>query len=84
MRLSALIANYHSGAHALAAARSLRAEWARLGRARDELELVVCDDASAGDEGAWLARIELEGARVLCRTERGGYAAAIESALAST
>jgi len=84
MRLAALIANYASGAHALAAARSLRAEWARLGRDPRALEVVVCDDASPTDESAWLAALEDEGARVVRRAERGGYAAAIGSALAAT
>jgi GT2 family glycosyltransferase len=84
MRLSALIANYQSGAHALAAARSLAAEWTRLGLARERLEIVVADDASPPGEYDWLERLEAEGCRVLRRGERGGYAAAIGDALAAT
>jgi GT2 family glycosyltransferase len=84
VRLSALIANFESGAHALACARSLGNEWRRTGRAAGELEIVVCDDASSGDQNEWLARLQSEGCRVLRRSERGGYAAAIGSALAVT
>jgi N-acetylglucosaminyl-diphospho-decaprenol L-rhamnosyltransferase len=82
-RLSALIVNYDSGRFAAACAESLRAEWIRGGRALDELELVVVDNASPSDQGASLARLEALGARVLRAAQNGGYARAIAAAFAS-
>jgi GT2 family glycosyltransferase len=84
VRLAALIANFESGAFALACARSVRRDWLASGRDARDLELVVADDASPSDQKAWLERAREEGAFVVERPERGGYAAAMASALERT
>jgi GT2 family glycosyltransferase len=83
-RLAALIANFESGAFALACARSVRRDWLGCGRDERDLEVVIADDASPSDQGKWLDRARNEGALVIQRSERGGYAAAITSALERT
>lgn len=83
-RLSALIVNFDSGAFALGCARSILREWHACGRAREDLEVVVVDNASPRDQNAWLAQIESLGARVVRSAENGGYARGMNLALRQT
>jgi len=83
-RLAALIVNYDSGAFALCLARALREQWRELGRAIEELELVVVDNASRSDQSRELALLAREGARVERSPSNLGYAAGMNRALAQT
>lgn len=71
--LAALIVNYNSGAFAVSCVRSLLAEWERAGRARDELQVVVVDNASPRDQAEALAVIESLGVEVVRSGENVGY-----------
>ena len=55
-RLTALIVNYNSGAYAEACAASLVADWLHAGYAREDLELVVVDNASPAPQEEHLVR----------------------------
>ena len=81
-RLSALVVSYGSGGFALACARSLRASWCGAGRALRDLEIVVVDNASPGDEEPWLRALEREGARVVRARENRGYSGGLNLAFA--
>ncbi|HUR29052.1 MAG TPA: glycosyltransferase, partial [Planctomycetota bacterium] len=83
-RLSALIVSYDSGAYALALAKSLAAQWSMLGKSREELELVVVDNASPNDPSRELAALEALGVRVVRATSNLGYAAGMNLALSAT
>jgi GT2 family glycosyltransferase len=84
VRLAALIVNYESAAYALALVRSLREQWSRCGRAADELEISLVDNASPSDPARELAAVEAQGARVVRETRNLGYAAGMNRALEQT
>ncbi|MFT5831401.1 MAG: GT2 family glycosyltransferase [Bacteroidia bacterium] len=83
-RLAALLVNYNSGLYAERCAASLVDEWAALGRAPGDLEIVVVDNASPVDQEEVLCRIEGAGHRVVRSTENLGYAAGMNRALEET
>jgi GT2 family glycosyltransferase len=83
-RLSALIVNYNSGAYARACVESLRHEWRRAGRAADDLEVVVVDNASPQPQEAHLTALEALGATVVRHRENAGYAAGMNLAFERT
>ena len=73
-RLSALVVNYKTGAFACACVRSLFHEWERAGRAREDIEIIVVENASPMDQEEHLCDLEAQGARVLRSQENLGYA----------
>lgn len=81
-RLSAFVVNYNSGAFALTCVRSLLADWASAGFERQDLEVIVVDNASPVDQEHWLTSIEALGASVLRSGTNAGYATGIEMAYA--
>jgi len=83
-RLSALVVNHDSGAFALRCVESLAAEWARAGRERDDLELVVFDSGSGPGEETWWRSLRRAGARVITSAANVGYAAGIGRAWEAT
>jgi GT2 family glycosyltransferase len=74
VRLTALVVNYCSGAFAEACVASLRAEWARSGRAADDLDVIVVDNASPADQSGWLANLRESGTTVAEADDNLGYA----------
>jgi GT2 family glycosyltransferase len=82
--LAALIVNYNSGAFAVSCTRSLQHEWARSGRPREQLHVVVVDNRSPVDQEAHLTRLEELGATVLRHGENAGYAKGMNLAYART
>jgi GT2 family glycosyltransferase len=83
-RLAALVVNYNSGDFALRCVESLVREWAREGRERGRLEVVLIDNASPSDQEPWLRRVEAAGARVIRSRENLGYAGGVNRCLAQT
>lgn len=83
-RLAALIVNYNSGAYAEACAASLVHEWLAAGYAREDLEVVIVDNASPIDQEAHLVALEAAGHRVVRSDENLGYAGGMNHALAET
>lgn len=83
-RLSALVVNYNSGAFAVRCVESLVREWAREGRERDLLEVVLIDNASPSDQEPFLRRVEAAGATVIRSRENLGYAGGMNRCLART
>jgi GT2 family glycosyltransferase len=73
-RLAALVVNYNTGAFAEGCVRSLARAWEQEGRRRDDLDIVVVDNASPLDQSEHLERLERMGARVLRSPTNGGYA----------
>lgn len=73
-RLVAIIVNYQSGWLAEACVTSLLYQWQREGRAREDLEVLVVENASPTDQSAHMGRIEAAGVRVLRSEENLGYA----------
>jgi GT2 family glycosyltransferase len=82
--LAALIVNYNSGAFAVSCVRSLLAEWERAGRARDQLQVVVVDNASPRDQSEALATIAELGVEVVHSEENLGYSGGMNLAFART
>jgi GT2 family glycosyltransferase len=80
-RLSALVVNFNTGAFCVACVRSLQREWEAEGRSREDLEVIVVDNASPVDQGPWLAELEAAGARVVRSSENLGYAGGMNLAL---
>jgi GT2 family glycosyltransferase len=78
------VVNYNSGAFAISCVESLLADWEREGRARDDLQIVVVDNASPADQTEALARIEGLGAKVVRSETNGGYAAGMNLAYAES
>ncbi len=83
-RLAALVVNYNSGPFALRCVESLQAAWAHEGRAANDLEIVVVDNASPLDQEPWLAQTEERGAVVIRHDRNDGYAAGMNLAYART
>lgn len=83
-RLSALVVNYNSGAFAVTCVDSLLVQWERSGRARDDLDVVVVDNASPVDQEEHLVKIEALGATVIRHDENGGYSKGMNLALSHT
>lgn len=79
-RLTALVVNFNSGAFACSCVASLRGEWERAGRAAQDLDVVVVDNASPADQSVWLARLEADGATVVRNATNAGYAAGMNLA----
>ena len=79
-RLSALFVNHSSGAWTLRAVESLQLEWARDGRAPEDLEVIVFDSGSRPGEQTWWRSLERAGARVLRSQENVGYATGLNRA----
>lgn len=79
-RLSALLVNYDSGPFALTCVRSLRRAWAEGGGEPADLEVVVVDNASPTDQGAFLASLQEEGAQILVERSNLGCAAGLQVA----
>jgi len=73
-RLAALVVNYNTGSYAECCVESLLSEWAREGRARDELQIVLVDNASPVPQEEYLRRIEALGVEVIRSRENLGYA----------
>jgi len=71
--LAALVVNYNSGAFAVGCARSLIHAWEQEGRRREDLQIVVVDNASPVDQTESLAAIEAMGAKVIRSPENVGY-----------
>src|SRR6185436_8216784 len=63
--LAALIVNYNTGSYAECCVESLLVEWARDGRAREKLQIVLVDNASPEPQQQYLARIEALGVKVI-------------------
>ncbi|HEX6884737.1 MAG TPA: glycosyltransferase family 2 protein [Planctomycetota bacterium] len=82
--LAALIVNYNSGSYAESCVRSLLAEWARDGRAREKLQVVLVDNASPEPQEHYLSRIEALGVTVVRSAENLGYARGMNLAYAHT
>jgi GT2 family glycosyltransferase len=80
-RLSALVVNYNTGAFCVACVRSLLREWEAEGRAPEDLEVVVVDNASPVDQEPFLAELERLGATVVRSAENLGYAGGMNLAL---
>lgn len=74
VRLAALIVNYNTGSYAECCVESLLTEWARAGRARDKLSIVLVDNASPAPQEPYLTRIERLGVEVIRSSENLGYA----------
>lgn len=83
-RLSALVVSYRTAAFALAAVRSVAAEWRRAGRREEDLEVVVVDNAAPDPDAGSLEALERLGARVLRERENLGYARGMNRALEAT
>lgn len=79
-RLSALIVNHDSGAWTLRCAESLQAEWAREGRAPEDLELIVLDSGSNPAEATWWRSLRRMGVRVKSSPANVGYATGLNMA----
>ena len=73
-RLVAIVVNYQSGWFAEACVASLLFQWEQEGRAREDLEVLVVENASPTDQSAHMERIEAAGVRVLRSEENLGYA----------
>ncbi len=82
--LAALVVNYNTGVFAVGCVQSLLDEWRRMGRAREELSVVVVDNASPVDQEPWLQRLERMGALVVRHDENAGYAKGMNLAYART
>ena len=78
MKLAACIVNYHSADFALACARSLVAEWVRLGFEPSDLDLAVVDNGDRELGPAWTEQLEQLGALVVHSDRNRGYAGGIE------
>jgi GT2 family glycosyltransferase len=83
-RLAALIVNYNTGSYAECCVESLLHEWRREGRARDELAIVLVDNASPAPQEEYLARIEALGVEVIRAGENLGYARGMNLCYAKT
>ncbi len=83
-RLAALVVNYNTGSYAECCVESLLHEWAREGRARDELEIVLVDNASPVPQEEYLRRIEALGVTVIRSRENLGYARGMNLCYART
>ncbi|MCE9593530.1 MAG: glycosyltransferase [Planctomycetes bacterium] len=81
-RLSALVVNYGTARFASACLASLEREWLAAGGAREQLELVVVDNASPHERPEDLVALEARGARLIRATENLGYARGANLALA--
>ncbi len=82
--LAALIVNYNTGTYAECCVESLLREWAREGRAREKLQIVLVDNASPDPQEPHLSRIEAQGALVLRSPENLGYAGGVNACYART
>jgi GT2 family glycosyltransferase len=82
--LAALIVNYNTGSYAECCVQSLLKEWAREGRARAKLQVVLVDNASPEPQEPYLTRIEALGVRVLRSSENLGYARGMNLCYAET
>lgn len=83
-RLSALIVNYNSGSFCVQCVASVLREWEREGRAREDLDLVVVDNASPEDQEGFLQEMERLSATVIRHDENGGYAKGMNLAFSRT
>jgi len=83
-RLAALLVNYNTGSYAERCAASLVDEWIAIGRAPEDLKVVVVDNASPNDQEESLARIEAAGHTVVRSSENLGYAGGMNRALEET
>ncbi len=77
--MSALVVNYNTGTYAECCVESLLREWAREGRAREKLQIVLIDNASPEPQEPHLARIEALGAQVIQSRENLGYAGGVNA-----
>lgn len=84
VRLAALIVNYNSGAFAEACVASLHAGWDEAGYAREDLDVVVVDNASPAPQDEHLERLEAAGCVVVRSPDNLGYAGGMNLALAQT
>jgi len=84
VRLSALVVNYNTGAFAVRCVETLIADWLRDGRQRDDLEVVVVDNASPMEQEPWMLKLEELGALVIRHQENGGYAKGMNLAYSHT
>lgn len=84
VRLAALIVNYNTGSYAECCVESLLAEWARAGRARDKLTIVLVDNASPVPQEEYLRRIEALGVEVIRSGENLGYSRGMNLCYART
>src|SRR5262247_1302326 len=82
--LAALIVNYNTGSYAECCVESLLHEWAREGRAREKLTLVLVDNASPLPQEEYLKRIEALGVTVIRSPENLGYARGMNLCYAHT
>ena len=77
LSLSALIVNYNTGSYAECCVASLLREWAREGRERSKLEIVLVDNASPEPQEPHLSNLEALGVTVIRSSENLGYARGI-------
>lgn len=83
-RLAALVVNHRSGAWTLRCVESLQLEWERLGRAPEDLQIVVADSGSGEAEETWFRSLERLGVTVKRSPANLGYAAGLNLAYAQT
>ncbi len=83
-RLAALVVNHRSGAWTLRCVESLQHEWSRLGRAPQDLQVVVADSGSGDEEETWFRSLERLGVIVKRSPANLGYAAGLNLAYAQT
>lgn len=79
-RLTACLVNFDSGPYAVACVESLIADWLRSGWAREDLEVIVVDNASQRDQEAALTSLHAIGAKVIRSQENLGYSGGINLA----
>ncbi len=82
--LAALIVNYNTGSYAECCVASLQREWAREGRARDKLRIVLVDNASPDPQEPHLVALERMGVTVIRSPENLGYARGINACYGAT
>lgn len=83
-RLAALVVNFNSGAFAVGCVQSLLMEWEAEGWPRENLDVVVVENASPADQTEYLAQLEELGARVVQAGENLGYARGMNRAYEET
>lgn len=83
-KLSAIIVGRESGEFSLAAARSLRRGWLEAGYRPGDLDLIVVDNASRGDQSPWYSLLRAEGARVLIQDNDLGFSGGVEAGFAAS
>ncbi|MFT5283905.1 MAG: GT2 family glycosyltransferase [Planctomycetota bacterium] len=84
VRLSALVVNFNSGAFAVRCVETLIADWLHDGRRREDLEVVVVDNASPVDQENFMLQLEELGAHVVRHDENGGYSKGMNLAYSLT